>query len=74
MDERVVADSAIAGDMALQRAELLGKGDLLVLGQILIAKGEHMVPHESIIDRLARRRVERQPQIEPDPLRPGHIR
>jgi len=31
MHERVVADAAVARDMSLQRAELRGEGDLLVL-------------------------------------------
>ncbi len=74
MDERVIADAAIAGDMAFQRAELLGERDLLVLGEVLAAKCKDVVTDKSVVDHLPRRRIERPAQIEPDHLGARDIR
>lgn len=74
MHERMVADAAVARDMALQGAELLGKGDLLVLAEILAAKRQHVMADERAVHRLPRRRVERPAEVEPDHLGAGDIR
>ena len=64
-----IVGAAIAGDVPLQRAELLGEGDLLVLVQRLVAKAQHVVANEGGVDRVARRGVERLAQVQPDDFR-----
>ena len=57
-----------------KRAELLGEGDLLVLGQVLVAKRQHVMADKGVVNCPPRRLVERLPQIEPDHLGAGDVR
>ena len=47
--------------MLFQGTELLCKSDLLLLSKILIAKGQHLIVKECLIDRIASRSAKRVP-------------
>ena len=57
MNQRIVG-AAVARHVPLQRAELLGEGDLLVLVETLVAEAQDLIPDERVIDRLARCGIE----------------
>jgi hypothetical protein len=51
--------AAVARDVAFRRSELLREGDLLVLAQPLIAKAQHLIATERVIDLAPGRRIQR---------------
>ena len=58
MHQREIVVAAIELGVPLQRAELLGEGHLLRLGQLLVAEDEKLVGQEGLVHRLLRRLVE----------------
>ena len=71
--QRIVG-AAVARDVALQRAELLGEPDLLILAQPLVPEAQHLISAEGTIHLAPGVRIQWLCQVKPDHLGAKHRR
>ncbi len=74
VQQREVVLAAVELGVALEGAELLGEGDLLRLGELLVPEHEKLVTEKGLMHRLPGRRIERPGQVEADHLRRHQLR